>query len=183
MTANDPHHAHVSSHIHGSGCRHASDHAGHAADLLVRAEARCRELGTRLTTIRRKVLEALLGDHRPLGAYDIADRVSPPQGRRVAPISVYRALDFLVEHGLVHRLSTRNAFVACPHEHTANEVVAFLICETCGGVDEDGAAGLQKAMALVALSHGFVAQRQVVEITGLCEHCQAGASQRTGQAA
>ena len=165
---------HSGAHVHPAGCRHAADHAGHAVALLDRAELRCKLVGSRLTTIRRKVLEALLADHRPLGAYDIADRVSPPAGRRVAPISIYRALDFLVEHGFVHRLSTRNAFVACPHEHAADEVVAFLICEACGGVDEDGASSLQQAMAAVARSHSFSAQRQVVEITGLCEHCQTG---------
>jgi Fur family transcriptional regulator, zinc uptake regulator len=174
-------HDHSHSLPHGSDCRHAADHAGHAKALLARAELRCKQGGSRLTTIRRKVLETLLADHRPIGAYDIADRVSPPGGRRVAPISIYRALDFLVEHGFVHRLSTRNAFVACPHEHAANEVVAFLICETCGGVDEDGAAALQQAMAIVAQGHGFAAQRQVVEITGLCEHCQTGHVASAGQ--
>ncbi|MGL4975415.1 MAG: Fur family transcriptional regulator [Bosea sp. (in: a-proteobacteria)] len=167
-------HDHSGADHHAASCRHAANHAGNAATLLDRAETRCKQAGSRLTAIRRKVLEALLADHRPLGAYDIADRISPPAGRRVAPISIYRALDFLVEHGFVHRLSTRNAYVACPHEHAADEVIAFLICETCGGVDEDGASSLQQAMAAVAKSHSFSAQRQVVEITGLCEHCQGG---------
>lgn len=183
MRARDHHHRHSHEPAHEPDCRHAADHAGQAAKLLLRAELRCRQAGSRLTTIRRKVLEALLADHRPLGAYDIADRVSQPEARRVAPISIYRALDFLVEHGFVHRLSTRNAFVACPHEHRAGDVVAFLICEACGGVDEDNAPTLQEAMAVVAQGHGFAAQRQVVEITGLCEHCRTGNPGRTGEGA
>jgi Fe2+ or Zn2+ uptake regulation protein len=76
------------------------------------AEALCAERGQRLTPIRRKVLGVLLGSHNPLGAYEIIDRLAP-KGPRPAPITAYRALDFLRENGLVHRIESRNAFVAC----------------------------------------------------------------------
>lgn len=170
MTDMQPH-----PHHHGHGqCDHAREHSLHAAEGLARAETLCRERGLRLTPIRRKTLEALYADHRPVGAYDLADRISPPAGRRLAPISVYRALDFLVEQGFVHRLSSRNAFVACLHGHGADEVVAFLICETCGGVDEDSSPAMRAAVRTIASARHFQARQQVVEIVGRCEHCRGG---------
>ena len=128
--------------------------------------------GLRLTPIRAKALQALHADHRPVGAYDLADRISPAGGRRLAPISIYRALDFLVEQGFVHRLSSRNAYVACLHGHGADEVVAFLICEACGGVDEDSSPAMKQAVAAIAQSRHFAPSHQVVEIVGRCEHCR-----------
>ena len=159
------------SHDHGA-CRHAHDHARHAEEALQRAERVCHERGLRLTPIRRKALEALHADHRPVGAYDLADRISPQGGRRLAPISIYRALDFLVEQGFVHRLSSRNAYIACLHGHGADEVVAFLICEACGGVDEDSSAAMKQAVAAITQSRQFQPLHQVVEIVGRCEHCR-----------
>ena len=95
----------------------------------------CRERAQRLTPIRRDVLEALLASHKPLGAYEIIERTAP-RGTRPAPITVYRALDFLMENGLVHRIESRNAFVACVRNHGAGDLVVFLICERCGAVGE-----------------------------------------------
>ena len=92
--------------------------------------------------MRRKVLEALHADAPPVGAYDHADRCSPADGRRLAPISVYRALDFLVEQGFAHRLAVAERLCRLPHGHGADEVVAFLICEDCGGVDEDSSPAI-----------------------------------------
>lgn len=160
-------------HHHGP-CQHAHDHSLHAAEGMARAEAICRERGLRLTPIRRKTLETLYADHRPVGAYDLADRISPPGGRRLAPISIYRALDFLVEQGFVHRLSSRNAFVACLHGHGADEMVAFLICEVCGGVDEDSSPTMRAAVRAIASERHFQTKHQVVEIVGRCEHCRGG---------
>lgn len=176
MTKMQPHaHSH-GDHDHasheGGGCRHAHDHRTHAAQALARAEQICRERGLRLTPIRAKALQALHADHRPVGAYDLADRISPEGGRRLAPISIYRALDFLVEQGFVHRLSSRNAYVACLHGHGADEVVAFLICEACGGVDEDSSPAMKQAVAAIAQSRQFAPSHQVVEIVGRCEHCR-----------
>lgn len=173
--ANPDHHHHDHDHEHGL-CQHAHDHSRHAAAGLARAEAVCRERGLRLTPIRRKALEALYGDHKPVGAYDLADRISPPGGRRLAPISIYRALDFLVEQGFVHRLSSRNAFIACPHGHGANEAVAFLICEICGGVDEDASPAMRQAIRGMAEGRHFQTSYQVVEIVGRCEHCRDAAA-------
>lgn len=167
---------HVHDHDDAGSCRHAHEHQQHAAEALARAERICRERGLRLTPIRRQALEALHADHKPVGAYDLADRISPPGGRRLAPISVYRALDFLVEQGFVHRLSSRNAYIACLHGHGADEVVAFLICEACGGVDEDSSPAMRKAVAAIAQGRQFSPSHQVVEIVGRCDHCRSAAS-------
>lgn len=165
--------AHDPGHDHGGGdCRHVHEHRHHAAEALERAERSCSERGLRLTPIRRKALEALHADHKPVGAYDLADRISPQGGRRLAPISIYRALDFLVEQGFVHRLSSKNAYLACLHGHGAGEVVAFLICEACGGVDEDASPAMKKAVAAITGGRQFSPTHQVVEIVGRCEHCR-----------
>ena len=115
------------------------DHDRCSTDAMAVAEALCGERGQRLTPIRRKVLAALLGSHQPLGAYDIIERLAPT-GPRPAPITVYRALEFLRENGLVHRIESRNAFIACVHNHATGELVVFLICERCGAVGEASSA-------------------------------------------
>lgn len=163
---------------HDADCRHpdccrAEKRLLQARQAVIGAESRCKQAGLRLTPIRRDVLETLCGAVAPLGAYDLVQRLSERQGRRIAPISVYRALDFLVEQGLVHRLNTRNAYIACNHGHGADETIAFMICETCGGVNEDGAPAIGAALLHLAAGRHFQARQQTIEITGLCAHCQA----------
>src|SRR3984957_19545594 len=127
------------------------DHGRCSSDAMAIAEAKCIEQGRRLTPIRRQVLDVLLGSHQPLGAYEIMERLAP-QGPRPAPITVYRALDFLRENGLTHRIESRNAFVACVHNHASAEPVVFLICERCGAVGE--AASTSVAATLSAAAGG-----------------------------
>src|SRR3954471_6091356 len=117
------------------------DHAQCEADALAEAEAVCAARDVRLTRIRRQVLAVLVSDHRPLGAYEIMDRLAG-SGPRPAPITVYRALDFLLENGLVHRIASRNAFIACVHNHAAADSIVFLICERCGAVGEAPSAAV-----------------------------------------
>ena len=94
--------------------------------------------------------------------------------RGPAPIVVYRALDFLREHGFIHRLESLNAFVACPHQHEASTRVVFLICETCRGVEEAVTAPLDEALARLSIEHGFSPRRQIVELAGTCRQCGSG---------
>jgi Fur family zinc uptake transcriptional regulator len=89
----------------------------------------------RLTPIRRRVLEVLHGFDKPLGAYDLVDLLSS-QGRRMAPITIYRALEFLIDQGLVHRLASRNAYITSSGTSHDRSATAFLICEGCGDVNE-----------------------------------------------
>src|ERR1700754_5342958 len=146
------------------------DHGRCAADAIRHAEAVCQARAQKFTPIRRHVLQALLASHRPLGAYEIIDALAQSMPRP-APITVYRALDFLIANGLVHRIESRNAYLACAHDHDAAAMIAFLICERCGSVGEipasPGAQGLNDA----ARATGFAPKLSVVEITGTCAHC------------
>jgi Fur family zinc uptake transcriptional regulator len=147
------------------------DHDRCAADALSHAERVCAGRAQKFTPIRRQVLGALLSSHRPLGAYEVIDELAK-QMARPAPITVYRALDFLMENGLVHRIESRNAFLACAHDHDAASMVAFLICESCGSVGEIPAALLAQGLNDAARQTGFSPKMSVVEITGICAHCQ-----------
>jgi Fur family transcriptional regulator, zinc uptake regulator len=147
------------------------DHGRCAADALAHAERVCELRAQKFTAVRRQVLKALLSSHKPLGAYEVIDQLAKSMPRP-APITVYRALDFLMENGLVHRIESRNAFLACAHDHDSAAMVAFLICERCGSVGEIAAAPMAQSLSAAARATGFAARMSVVEIAGVCAHCQ-----------
>ena len=127
------------------------------------------ELG--LTKNQSLVMAALSRSDAPLGAYTILDQLRD-QGLR-APLQVYRALDKLVEFGLVHRLESLNAFVACRHPGCeGHETIAFMICETCGKVAEITDAALSKRLRKLAVNAGFAQKRTTIELRGFCSDCQ-----------
>jgi Fur family zinc uptake transcriptional regulator len=146
------------------------DHGRCSSDAMAVAEAQCLQHGQRLTPIRRRVLTVLLGSHQPLGAYEIMERLAP-RGPRPAPITVYRALDFLRDNGLIHRIESRNAFVACVHNHPTTEPVVFLICERCGAVGEAASKAIASTLRSAARAAGFTPKSPVIEISGVCAHC------------
>lgn len=147
------------------------DHDRCAADAIAHAERVCEGRAQKFTPIRRQVFRALLSSHRPLGAYEVIDQLSKSMPRP-APITVYRALEFLMENGLVHRIESRNAWLACAHDHDAAAMVAFLICERCGSVGEIPASPVVGGLNDAARASGFAPKLSVVEITGICAHCQ-----------
>ncbi|AXK84081.1 transcriptional repressor [Pseudolabrys taiwanensis] len=148
------------------------DHGRCASDAIAHAEAVCTARKERLTPIRRQVLEALLERHQPLGAYELIDRLAE-DGARPAPITIYRALDFLREQGFVHRIESRNAFVACGHNHDSGDPVVFLICEKCGAVGEAASATVAETIRTASRAVGFTPKTPVIEIFGTCAHCSA----------
>lgn len=148
------------------------DHDRCTADGIDHAERVCAGRAQNLTPIRREVLRVLLSSHRPLGAYEVIDELAR-KIPRPAPITVYRALDFLMQNGLVHRIESRNAFLACAQDHDDAAAVAFLICECCGSVGEIPAAEVAQSLNEAARQTGFTPKISVVEITGVCGHCQA----------
>ena len=148
------------------------DHDRCTADALQHAEALCAARAQRLTPLRRRVLELLLQSHKPLGAYEIIDRAAAA-GARPAPITIYRALDFLRDNGLVHRIESRNAFIACINNHGDEDLVVFLICERCGEVGEASSAALAGELKRAAGALGFTPKAPVIEITGVCANCRA----------
>jgi Fur family zinc uptake transcriptional regulator len=147
------------------------DHAQCETDALAEAAAVCAAREVRLTPIRRQVLAVLVSGHRPLGAYEIMDRLSE-SGPRPAPITVYRALDFLLDNGLVHRIASRNAFIACIHNHGTAENVVFLICEQCGAVGEASSRAVIDSLNAAADGVGFTPRLPLIEVTGVCAHCR-----------
>jgi Fur family zinc uptake transcriptional regulator len=147
------------------------DHGRCTADGIAHAERVCRQKAQKFTPIRRHVLQALLTSHRPLGAYEIIDELAREMPRP-APITVYRALDFLMANGLVHRIESRNAYLACAHDHDAASLVAFLICERCGAVGEGPAGAVADALKASSRAAGFSPKNPLIEIVGVCSHCR-----------
>jgi Fur family transcriptional regulator, zinc uptake regulator len=136
---------------------------------LAAAEAKCRAGGMRLTAIRRRVLELIWGSHEPVKAYDLLDRLRG-EDRRAAPPTVYRALHFLLETGLVHKIESQNAYVGCgqPKQLHSGQ---FLICRDCGSVAELDDPQVSELLAATARQLGFKVDRECIEIAGLCSGC------------
>ncbi len=143
---------------------------GDAEGAIARAERICRERDLQFTRLRRDVLAAVAAQTRPLGAYDIAERLSEP-GRRVAAVSVYRALDFLTEQGFVHRIASRNAFVSCGHAHSDGAGLVFLICRSCGTIDETTSPEVEHQLGRTLAKAGFKPVSRILEVEGECEAC------------
>ncbi len=147
------------------------DHEACVARSIERAKEAFQKRGGRLTSLREAVLRELAASHRSLGAYDIMHRLGE-RGRQVAPISVYRVLDSLMEAGVIHRLESANAFLACHSEHDGpHRPVLFLVCEKCGTVVESSSKDAARALEKVAAAAGFNVTGSVHEARGLCEHC------------
>jgi Fur family zinc uptake transcriptional regulator len=153
---------------------HAHDHAQCTRDVLARAEALVAARGLRLTPVRRRTLEILLEAHRAMGAYDVLHRLAA-EGFGHQPPVAYRALDFLVDQGLAHRIRRLNAFVACMHPDRAHAPV-FLICRACDRVAEAPGAEVRAALDTAADGAGFAVERATVEALGLCPVCREAAA-------
>lgn len=150
---------------------HDHNHRSCEADLLERATRLFEAKGMKLTELRRRVLTEIAASHQALGAYDILDRLSS-KGPRLAPISVYRAIDALHATGLVHRLESRNAFFACHSHHDPDRDQVFLACETCGRVAEVQGEQVFAALNALVAKANFQLRRSVTEMTGTCAACQ-----------
>lgn len=141
------------------------------SDALNEARILCEQRGVRLTAIREKVLELVWQNHQPVGAYDILAILAREESRPAQPPTVYRALDFLREQGLVHRISSINAYIGCPHpgEHHKG---CFLICEKCRTTVEIDHPDINCAVQSCADDHGFAINESAIELTGLCPNCK-----------
>jgi len=147
----------------------AHDHGRCVSDALARAEAVCAARRARLTAIRRQVLELVWQAHQPVLAYDLLELLRARQPR-AAPPTVYRALEFLQAHGLVHRIESLNAYVGCAdpsHPHSGQ----FLICQRCRAVAELDDAAIRAAIEARARAAGFRCDSQTVEVRGECPRC------------
>ena len=147
------------------------DHGHCVRQAMEEAQALCRDRSARLTPLRARVLELIWQSHKPLGAYAILDMLAQ-EGRRPAPPTVYRALEFLLKYGLVHRIASLNAYTGCNapgHSATGQ----FLICRECGTVAELSNSRISTAIEAAAEAEAFSTDQHTVEITGICPHCKA----------
>lgn len=149
----------------------AGHNHGHCVEeALDRADAVCATQGARLTALRREVLELVWRGHEPVGAYVLLDALKRTHPH-AAPPTVYRALEFLTAHGLIHRIESLNAYIGCDHPerpHTGQ----FLLCAKCSAAAEIDDPSVTRALSKTAGGLGFAVLRQTVELSGLCPTCR-----------
>jgi Fur family zinc uptake transcriptional regulator len=138
--------------------------------LLAQAERLCQQRNVRLTPQRLEVLRLMAEQHGAISAYDLLDllRVAEPQAK---PPTVYRALDFLLEQGFIHRVESANSYVLCHHFEQPMHTSALLICDRCGQVTERTTEGVEEMLQKLATESGFALRHSVVEAHGLCSAC------------
>lgn len=142
------------------------------SQALAEARTICQQQNARLTPTRERVLELIWQSHKPLGAYDVLAELTS-EGHSAAPPTVYRALDFLQQYGLVHRIASLNAFTGCAHagEHHTG---MFLICRSCGNVLELKEPSVTTAIEDAASAEAFHPEAVTLEVAGLCPGCHKG---------
>ena len=140
---------------------------------LDRAAQLCERRGARLTDLRRQVLGLILAAGAPIGAYELLDRLRA-QRRGAAPPTIYRALEFLLAQGVIHRVERLAAFVSCLGDDEHHHAAQFLICGGCGQVTELDDHGLSEALALAARHRGFTIEGATIEAEGRCAACSGG---------
>jgi Fur family transcriptional regulator, zinc uptake regulator len=150
------------------------DHRHCISDALDAADRLCARSGARLTALRRRVLELVWQSHQPVGAYQVlaalAQDATGATARNPAPPTVYRALEFLLAQGLIHRLESRNAYIGCPHPDR-DHAGQFLICHDCGTVTELVDPAIGDAVRRGAEVAGFRPNRMTLELEGTCRQC------------
>lgn len=157
--------------------QHNHDHC--IENALNQARAHCKAKGARLTPQREQVFKLIWQSHKPLGAYTLMDMLAAEATRRVAPPTVYRALDFLLEQQLIHRIHSLNAFVGCTHpdDHHGN---SFMICEACGVAIEFASDQQDQNMLRTAEKFGFSVKAQSIEVVGICQSCSKSQATEAG---
>jgi Fur family transcriptional regulator, zinc uptake regulator len=154
------------------------DHARCIDAALDRAALLCSRRGARLTSLRRRVLELVWQGHFAVKAYDLLGELDRGAGTAKPP-TVYRALDFLMAHGLVHRLESLNAYIGCPQPEAPHDG-QFLICDACGIVSEFAAPAIEAAIAGQAADRGFAIEQRTLEVRGVCRSCRTAAAADDG---
>lgn len=149
------------------------DHGHCISGALSEARQICAKRGVRLTELRAQVLEFIWQSHKPLGAYTLMEMLAQASTRRVAPPTVYRALEFLLEQGLIHRINALNAFIGCPSPGQRHQN-HFLICRHCGVTIEIASDQLSGYIVQCASDAGFRVDSQSLEVMGCCPSCRAG---------
>jgi Fur family zinc uptake transcriptional regulator len=158
---------------HAATCTDPKHHVHDTDEFVAEVERVCRERGLRLTPLRADVLRLVAESDRPVKAYDLLDRIRASKAAS-APPTVYRALDFLLDHGFIHKLESINAFVAC-HHPSVQHTVPFLICDNCHLAVEMEDERIPLLLDDKARALGFTPQAQTLEVHGLCADCRKAA--------
>lgn len=149
-------------------------------DIVQRARAAFDEKSLRFTSLREQVFSEIALTRGSIGAYEILERLAD-KGTRLAPISVYRSIDALIDAGVIHRLESKNAYFACRrHEHGKKGRPIFMACEQCGGVVEVPAQGIFDQVAELAASVDFTPKVKFMEVSGVCASCRGKAKDEAG---
>lgn len=152
------------------------------AERLAEAKEQCRLNGVRFTPLRQQIYALVLQANKPVGAYDLITQLQQMRTaidssakdklqKNVAPPTVYRSLEFLLSEGLIHQLTSINAYVPCCHPR-AQHTAAFLICDQCQRVQECSSLPVQEMMIFAEQDIGFIVARSVIELSGRCQACQ-----------
>ncbi|RAP69833.1 ferric uptake regulator family protein [Candidatus Erwinia dacicola] len=141
-----------------------------AEKILTQAEVICQQRSVRLTPQRLEVLRLMSEQNGAISAYDLLDllRVSEPQAK---PPTIYRALDFLLKQGFIHRVESTNSYVVCHHFEDPSHISAMLICDRCDSVSEQHADGVEDILKSLALKSDFTLGHSVIEAHGFCQMC------------
>jgi Fur family zinc uptake transcriptional regulator len=156
--------------------KHSSPAAGSQSDrrlakAVERASQAFTEKSLRFTKLRQDVFQEIASTYTSIGAYDILARLAE-KGTRLAPISVYRAIDALIEAGVIHRLESKNAYFACRRlDHATGRRPIFLACEKCNAVQEVDSEGIFDTIDRVSRAANFQPRVKFVEVSGLCRSC------------
>ncbi|GAA0322885.1 transcriptional repressor [Psychrobacter aestuarii] len=157
---------------------------------IVAAQQHCRTRGVRFTPLRQQIYALILSAAAPVGAYDLItllqqarlddeSETPAPASKNVAPPTVYRSLEFLLSEGLIHQLTSINAYVPCCHPR-AQHTAAFLICDACHSVQECSSMPAKEIIHFAEADAGFVVARSVIELSGRCQACQNHLSKSDG---
>ena len=150
---------------------HPHDHLRGVNRARSRARALCSARRARLTPLREAVLRLLWQSHRPLGAYQIQQQLSQINRKAVAAPTVYRALEFFLELGLIHRISSLNAYIGCPFPESDHSDM-FLICNDCGNAAEVSHSHVNQLLMQTAKRADFQLASQSLELYGQCAQCR-----------
>lgn len=147
--------------------KHRHSHCVKSA--LARAEDICEQNNLRLTDIRKKVLELVWQSHKPIKAYDLLALLSTEDFAEKPP-TVYRALQFLLDNHMIHRIESCNGYIGCAYDH-AEADSKFFICNRCNEVEELHEPKVNQALADTSKKLGFIPQQFNIEIHGTCARC------------
>ena len=155
------------------------DHGRCINAALSRAEELCAASKARLTPTRKSVLQLLWQSHQPLGAYQLQDQLAKISGKSIAPPTIYRAIEFLLGLGLIHRIASLNAYIGCPFPGSDHSNL-FMICNECGSAAEVAHNTINGLLQSASDKANFTLQSQTLELFGLCPQCSSNPDDSEG---